>query len=217
MGWRRTKSGGAEMPGFSQHRSHPRPMYSQKLETRDFRAVPSLEHFSRSHPHRSLVCPDAKGSPYQLPPFITKRCGILFCFVLFCFFLEYSKNERLYLGEFQWDRACVLRRDGAARAWVGSPWARRGHREGLGTQGHWPFLERSASQSYRSSYHRSLWFSCSDPAFSAVFRGEPSPHRRSAPSRDGHTCQQYSKTPRVLPSRRQETGAWICSGCLRSV
>ena len=72
VAWRRTKSGGAEMPGFSQHRSHPRPMYSQKLETRDFRAVPSLEHFSRSHPHRSLVCPDAKGSPYQLPPFITK-------------------------------------------------------------------------------------------------------------------------------------------------
>lgn len=55
------------------------------------------------------------------------------------FFLEYSKNERLYLGEFQWDRAYVLRRDGAARARVGSPWARRGHREGLGTQGHWRF------------------------------------------------------------------------------
>ena len=33
MGWRRPKSRGAEVPGFSQHKSHPRPRYSQKLET----------------------------------------------------------------------------------------------------------------------------------------------------------------------------------------
>lgn len=58
---------------------------------------------------------------------------------MFFFFLEYSKNERLYLGELQRDRACVLRRDGAARARVGSPWACRGHRQGLGTRGHWRF------------------------------------------------------------------------------
>lgn len=59
--------------------------------------------------------------------------------MFFFFFLEYSKNERLYLGELQRDRACVLRRDGAARARVGSPWACRGHRQGLGTRGHWRF------------------------------------------------------------------------------
>lgn len=79
-----------------------------------------------------------KAHPISYLPLITKRYGILVFCVLF-FFLEYSKNERLYLGELQRDRACVLRRDGAARARVGSPWACRGHRQGLGTRGHWRF------------------------------------------------------------------------------
>ena len=95
VGWRRPKSRGAEVPGFSQHRSHPRPRYSQKLEAGDFRVVPSLERFSRCRPHRSLVCPRAKGSISYLP-LITKRYGILVFF--FFFLLEDSKNERLLFG-----------------------------------------------------------------------------------------------------------------------
>lgn len=69
-------------------------------------------------PEVALIVPlsalTPKAHPIGYLPFITKRCGILV--FSFFFFLEYSKNERLYLGEFQWDRACVLRRDGAARA-----------------------------------------------------------------------------------------------------
>lgn len=106
-------------------------MCSQKLETRKFQAIPCLKHISRNHPHRSLVCPHANGSPHQLPPFNRKETRDLFFF--FC--LEYSKNERLYLGESQRGRACFLRRDGAAKAWEGSPRAQ--HQERLGTRGHW--------------------------------------------------------------------------------
>lgn len=135
VGWRRPKSGGAEMPEFSQHRSHPRPMYRN---CRQGAFEPSLvESIS---PEVALIVPlsalTPKAHPIGYLPFITKRCGIL---VFSFFFLEYSKNERLYLGKFQWDRACVLGRDGAARARVGSPWAWRDHREGLGTRGHWRF------------------------------------------------------------------------------
>ena len=96
MGWRRPKSRGAEVPGFSQHRSHTRPRYSQKLETGDFRVVPSLERFSRSRPHRSLVCPHAKGSISYLL-LITEIRDLGFVFFFF-FLLEDSKNERLLFG-----------------------------------------------------------------------------------------------------------------------
>ena len=76
--------------------------------------------------------------PYQNLFIALLRCNVPFFyfsfFSFFFFFLEYSKNERLYLGEFQRGRACFLRRDGAARAREGSPRAQ--HQEGLGTRGH---------------------------------------------------------------------------------
>lgn len=78
----------AEMPEFSQHRSRWSPMCSRKVQR-----LWDFESFlvkCRS----PQVTSQAKGPPYQLPPFTHKEKRDL------VFSLEYSKNERLDLGEF---------------------------------------------------------------------------------------------------------------------
>lgn len=104
---------------------------------------------SLSHPHSSPVYPHANGPLHQLPPFIHKEKRDL------VFFLEYPKNERLYLGEFQRGRACFLRHDGAASAREGSQRACHRHggdREELGPRGHLRFSRGTAT-----------WSSCGRP------------------------------------------------------
>lgn len=72
---------------------------ARKAGDSEFQVVFSITYMSLSHPHSSPLGPHANGSPHQLTPFIHEEKWDLGLLLLLLFFLEHSKNERLYLGE----------------------------------------------------------------------------------------------------------------------
>lgn len=113
-----------------------------------------------------------------------------------CFFLEYSHQERLCLGEFQQSRACFLLHDGTAGTREGSPraWRPRGSEDGLGavwlgTQGHRLSVENH-SPTFPPLPRSSLWWT-----LVLVLRPRATTHLSRTQSPDPGLPETDSDTP----------------------